>query len=482
MSESITNISVPTVDQEGEDESAKAKAQVMAELTTAKALLDDSETAEAAAFWTNYIDDLEGRLAALENGETIAYTNSYADVASVSGSLAPDSVAPGSVAPDSIAPGSIAPGSVAPGSIAPGSIAPGSVAPGSVAALSTGGSVVDSGSVMQTPESTQFATTSAATEQVGSTNVLETSAIGVENTRSSQQQEAIEDDKQSFPASTTPNGNLFNAPMVTRQPVNLDEIHRTNQNEILVDVVAPVDLPDGYTFEARMGEKRFMATVPPGGVSQGQTFQCPMKEVEKTEFDIPERHWRDGICDLFSEGICHPFLCNALFCPLIAVGQVATRLQLNWCGQSGNKVDAYAVQNNMLAMVVFWVVLNVIAIHYMLVQWVRGWFDYSDATPIIAINVFIYLLTVIVVTNTRKQVREKCEISDDCPGEDFCKTITCMPCTIAQMGRHTADYDSFPGYCCSKTGLPENVSIIAPSNARVSTYAPPVRASEAEMV
>lgn len=452
MSDSITTFSVPTpsTDKEVEDEAATAKAQVMAELTTAKALLDDSETAEAAAFWTNYIEDLEGRLAALENGETIQMNASSVDAASIAGSLAQ-------------------------GSISPGSVDLGSVDLGNVTAPSTAGSVAPTGSVEQTSDPSQ----AVETKQTASTDELEISKSGAP---SSENQDAIEDAKQSFPASPTSNGNLFNAPMVTRQPVNLDEIKRTNENEILVDVVAPVDLPDGYTFEARMGEKRFMATVPHGGVSQGQTFQCPMREVEKTEFDIPERRWRDGTFDLCSEGICHPFLCNSIFCPLIAIGQVATRMQLNWCGHSGNKVDAYAVQNNMLAMVVFWFVLNAVGIYYLLVQWVRGWLDLNDAIPIISFNVFMYLLTVIVVTNTRKQVREKCEISDDCPGEDLCKTITFMPCTIAQMGRHTADYENFPGYCCSKTGLPENVSIITPSNGRVSTYKPPVRASEAEMV
>ena len=115
----------------------------------------------------------------------------------------------------------------------------------------------------------------------------------------------------------------------------------------------------------------------------------------------------------------------------------------------------------------------------MVVQWVRGWWDTTDILPLVGINVLMYILTVIVTVNTRKSVREKCEIVDDCPGEDLCKTITCMPCTVSQMGRHTADYDNFPGFCCTRTGLPDNVAIIAPSNGRSSNYSPPV---ESEMV
>ena len=249
---------------------AKAKESILAELTTAKALLNDSETPEAASFWTNYIEDLETRLASLpaEGASTDA-----------------ENTATGSVAAGSVAAGSVAAGSVAAGSVAAGSVAAGSVAAGSV----------------------------AAGQSVASPNAGDESIANIVSNSS-----GIGGARESFDAagSGTDGKNLFSAPMVTRQPVNLDDIQRTNQNEILVDVVAPVDLPDGYTFEARMGEKRFMATVPPGGVMQGQTFQCPMKEVEKTEFAIPERHWKDGMCDFLSEGICHPFFCNSLFCPL----------------------------------------------------------------------------------------------------------------------------------------------------------------------
>ena len=241
----------------------KAKESLLAELTTAKALLNDSETPEAASFWTNYIDDLENRLASLPaEGASNAAENTTTS--------------------------SVAAGSVAAGSVAAGSVAAGSVAAGSVAA----GSVSSPGQPVANEPLPNIASNSS----------------GIGGAR------------ESFDAPSaggvTEGKNLFSAPMVTRQPVNLDDIQRTNQNEILVDVVAPVDLPDGYTFEARMGEKRFMATVPPGGVMQGQTFQCPMKEVEKTEFAIPERRWKDGMCDFLSEGVCHPFLCNSIFCPL----------------------------------------------------------------------------------------------------------------------------------------------------------------------
>ena len=81
------------------------------------------------------------------------------------------------------------------------------------------------------------------------------------------------------------------------------------------DVVAPSDLPGGYMFEVQLGSKKFLATVPPGGVTKGQRFVSTMRELETIEIPIPLGAWRDGIKDCFSDGMCHPLFLNALFLP-----------------------------------------------------------------------------------------------------------------------------------------------------------------------
>jgi hypothetical protein len=84
----------------------------------------------------------------------------------------------------------------------------------------------------------------------------------------------------------------------------------------MVDVVAPADLPGGYMFEAEIEERRFLATVPAGGVRKGETFCCYMRDLEKVGSEIPVGSWRDNLTDCFQHGTCHPMVWNALYCPL----------------------------------------------------------------------------------------------------------------------------------------------------------------------
>lgn len=81
------------------------------------------------------------------------------------------------------------------------------------------------------------------------------------------------------------------------------------------DVVAPSDLPGGYMFEAQLGGKKFLATVPPGGVTKGQRFVSTMKELETIEIPVPLGGWRDETCDCVSHGLFHPLLLNTIFVP-----------------------------------------------------------------------------------------------------------------------------------------------------------------------
>jgi hypothetical protein len=84
----------------------------------------------------------------------------------------------------------------------------------------------------------------------------------------------------------------------------------------MVDVVAPADLPGGYHFEAEIEGRRFLATVPAGGVQKGETFSCYMRDLEKVGSDIPVGRWRDGLFDCCRIGWCHPVIWNGLLCPL----------------------------------------------------------------------------------------------------------------------------------------------------------------------
>ena len=52
---------------------------------------------------------------------------------------------------------------------------------------------------------------------------------------------------------------------------HVSETPKVNPNTLpTVDVVAPADLPGGYMFEAEIDNKRFLATVPEGGVKNAR--------------------------------------------------------------------------------------------------------------------------------------------------------------------------------------------------------------------
>jgi hypothetical protein len=88
------------------------------------------------------------------------------------------------------------------------------------------------------------------------------------------------------------------------------------ENTPVVDVVAPADLPGGYRFEAEIEGQRFLAVVPAGGVRQGDTFSCYMRELDSVAIDIPVGYWKDGIVNWFKFGVCHQVVWNSVVCPL----------------------------------------------------------------------------------------------------------------------------------------------------------------------
>ena len=71
---------------------------------------------------------------------------------------------------------------------------------------------------------------------------------------------------------------------------------------------------------------------------------------------------------------------------------------------------------------------------------------------------FFYSLTI----KTRAAVRNMYNIPESrCAGcEDVAVSLCCTSCAISQMGRHTADYDTFRGSCCTDTGLPGHIEAV----------------------
>jgi hypothetical protein len=95
----------------------------------------------------------------------------------------------------------------------------------------------------------------------------------------------------------------------------------------MMQVTAPATLPEGYQFEARMGERTVVTvTVPQGGVEKGQSFSVPLPDtmdamITGSGVHIPVGQWRDGLFDIFHYGVCHPAVwasCCCHLCKLVA--------------------------------------------------------------------------------------------------------------------------------------------------------------------
>lgn len=117
-----------------------------------------------------------------------------------------------------------------------------------------------------------------------------------------------------------------------------------------------------------------------------------------------------------------------------------------------------------IVMVSIWLVVAIIQSVFNIVIDV---FDADDSTEddptwllapdiisrVVATAMAVFVL--IVVFRTRLYVRHRYGIPEaSCNGcEDCCCAFWCTPCTVCQMLRHTADYNTYPGGCCTEDGL-----------------------------
>jgi Cys-rich protein (TIGR01571 family) len=243
----------------------------------------------------------------------------------------------------------------------------------------------------------------------------------------------------------------------------------------MIEVIAPATLPEGYTFEAQLSDgRKFMVAVPKGGVEENQRFMIPVAPTAKRMIDgAPVGAWKDGLCGCFRCGLFHPHLWLAYCCQPIALAQVMTRERLNWLGSPGSVAEVAATFKRVVLIFVACVILKVflsalyVGLIFQYAHQVTPDYTMNDnvqipasAAVVNAINQalsYAYLIYLLVATlRTRASIRDKYAIPEQsCKGcEDCCCSYWCSCCTVAQMMRHTADYDKYDAQCCTETGLP----------------------------
>jgi Cys-rich protein (TIGR01571 family) len=196
---------------------------------------------------------------------------------------------------------------------------------------------------------------------------------------------------------------------------------------------------------------------------------------------IPSGYWRDGICDCFNLGICHPHLWMAWCCYPVALGQVMTRLNLNWFGNSmGERPSSCPAFKVLLISWIVWLSLDYSLSFFLLANSggsetityyddqyssYNSSYGYSGRSYSIIFAVrqgmgFAYVLFVLILMiRVRSLVRSKYAIPEQtCTGcEDCCCSFWCHCCVVAQMARHVNDYEHNRASCCSDTGLNKSV-------------------------
>ncbi|KAL7561050.1 hypothetical protein ACA910_011886 [Epithemia clementina (nom. ined.)] len=193
-----------------------------------------------------------------------------------------------------------------------------------------------------------------------------------------------------------------------------------------------------------------------------------------SRMSVPVGAWRDDFWDMFRHGYCHPTVIWSCCCIPIALGQLATRLHLTWLGTSGTVSESAVAFRKLFYLVwVYWAIRAfMLYLIYLVdpnmdsVEWVKPSPAYYMVCSIDDIFSYAYLIfSAIILCNIRRHIRSKYAIPEGghcLPGcEDCCCSLWCPCFTVAQLMRHTADYNVYGARCCSDTGVsPSAPSIV----------------------
>ena len=236
---------------------------------------------------------------------------------------------------------------------------------------------------------------------------------------------------------------------------------------LIVEFVCPCDLPENYEVEVEIDGQPRIAIVPPGGAREGETVTAtvvplseaplqppspgypPKEEPQMQQFPmkqqgalmpVPQGRWRNELCDCCSHCGRPAFWVSWCFGP-VSLGQIMTRMNLNWCGDSEPSQDESAFRFMLVATICFLVYFAVFI----------GLAYYIAIIALVAFNIFVLVMMI----RTRAHIRQKYGIQGSAL-EDCCLSYWCGCCTAIQMASHTADFNQYESQCCTPTGLGRN--------------------------
>ncbi|EJK44678.1 hypothetical protein THAOC_36764 [Thalassiosira oceanica] len=247
-----------------------------------------------------------------------------------------------------------------------------------------------------------------------------------------------------------------------------------------VEVVAPSDLPEGYVFDAVENGKSFSVTVPAGGSVAARRSAPHSCLGERVVMHLaaavppgprprrPNLHRQPNRLLCFGgrmafaaasrSGVVIPHCgWDAL------LGQVQNRLGLNWHGERAYpgdespfevllNVSIFAIWFNFLLGPLLLMLAYFPPDHWTLEQSYAWWY-FVILVVYWAFNFALGVHSIDIIIKTRLHIRERSGIPEKISGEDCCCATFCQPCTVMQMARHTADYETCAARYCSETGL-----------------------------
>lgn len=254
--------------------------------------------------------------------------------------------------------------------------------------------------------------------------------------------------------------------------------HDSGNPSRMIRVVAPTQLPPGYELQVqgRDSGETFFVTVPPNRgspVQEGEIFLAPIPQGYKTEelVNVPTGRWKDGLFDFCHYGCFHPHFWCALCCKELAMAQVMQRLRLSWLGEPLEGDRALSTFRTVVTIVICYVVFD-FSMDMLLGGSGQGGYYYSsyeNMNPVLPtlknlVALLFSLWSTFALYKMRRNVRSEFSIPEqNCVGcEDCMCAVFCGCCSVAQIARHTGDYETYSAMWCTETGLPNHAPFAAP--------------------
>jgi len=216
----------------------------------------------------------------------------------------------------------------------------------------------------------------------------------------------------------------------------------------IVSVTAPSTMNEGFVFNAMHNGTVFPVIVPAGGVKEGDVIQVPFSP-QGVGAGGSSGKWKDDIFACTRFGIFHPSFLVACCCQFALLGQVMTRLKVDWKANPVAGDEWKKTFRNVVVISCVYIALDVMltpttpeidADDFQAI--IDNMPDPNPVAQFLSAVYFLYMLY--VITKVRKLIRQRDGIPEkNCVGcEDVACALCCGCCTVSQMARQTADYDT----------------------------------------